>query len=467
MSRVLAWFGGGDGTSVRKRADWGRAIPLSEDVQSIVSRSPSPSIDDFFSQYLVTVQARYGFELVPGFDRGRGPTGVQFLKDRSPIGWAYPGHQPFPRLQLSSPAAEEIAAAFDRNVYPGTDGRSVLVDVQSRTDFDVAVEVTARVLDHAVSDGGAENEPTLATTGWNLEPGAEVSRSELHDRFGGNRQRGIAPSNSTPNILLFTDPAGKQHGYMDEWDGDTLHYYGEGQRGNQQLTAGNKAILEHVDKRRALRVFQGVGGVVRYLGEFRLDEGEPMYWTETAGTGGGPTREAVVFRLIPTDYPSQLAPVQPGVGLSTPYRKADVPSSPATRQPFSVDPDAVDRSLSAHVGLQNEIAAFAQARRCTILSPGVLDPKFDVAWIDLQGYVSVVEVKSLTEANEEQQLRLGLGQILRYQHLLASGGREIQAILYVERKPADDAWQGLCSAHGVRLLWPEALSTLSLPTRDG
>lgn len=46
-----------------------------------------------------------------------------------------------------------------------------------------------------------------------------IRRVELHREFGGSGQSGIAPSASTDNVLIFSDPAsGDVHGYPDhEW----------------------------------------------------------------------------------------------------------------------------------------------------------------------------------------------------------------------------------------------------------
>ena len=50
---------------------------------------------------------------------------------------------------------------------------------------------------------------------WTLRPGEAVSRSDVHDRYGGVRQGGISPSSTSPNVLLFTDDAAnRQHGYL-------------------------------------------------------------------------------------------------------------------------------------------------------------------------------------------------------------------------------------------------------------
>lgn len=97
------------------------------------------------------------------------------------------------------------------------------------------------------------------TSPWTLRDGEQIRRVNLHAEFGGSGQGGISPSARTLNILIFTDPAtGEQHGYLDHWDGNVLHYCGEGQTGDQRFASGNKAVLEHRETGRALRVFRGL-----------------------------------------------------------------------------------------------------------------------------------------------------------------------------------------------------------------
>jgi hypothetical protein len=137
---------------------------------------------------------------------------------------------------------------------------------------------------------------------WRLKPGETVKRTTLHDEYGGGGQGGIAPSRRSPNVLIFSDRSvGQEHGYYDQWDGDVFHYCGEGQRGDQTLTRGNRAILRHREEGRTLRVFEGVRGTVRYLGEFEVDPAEPFYWRTAPETGGGPPRRVLMFRLRQLD----------------------------------------------------------------------------------------------------------------------------------------------------------------------
>src|SRR4051794_26307959 len=149
-------------------------------------------------------------------------------------------------------------------------------------------------------------------TDWTLRPGEHIRRKHLHDGFGGARQGGIEPSRSTPNVFVFTDSAsGEQHGYIDGWHDDgCFHYTGEGQRGDQQMRAGNAAILNHEADGRALRVFDGVGGTVTYVDQFMLADDEPYYMTDAPETNNGPTRQVIVFRLRPlTTTPGSSSPI--------------------------------------------------------------------------------------------------------------------------------------------------------------
>ena len=133
---------------------------------------------------------------------------------------------------------------------------------------------------------------------WDLQPGEVTFRGELHDRFGGNRQRGISPSRKSPNILLFSDPAaGQKHGYRDDLSSDPISYFGEGQSGDQEITHGNRAILRHREDGRALRMFEVQGTEARYLGEVEVDPGQPYFWAYTTQTDREGDRNALVFRL--------------------------------------------------------------------------------------------------------------------------------------------------------------------------
>ena len=135
------------------------------------------------------------------------------------------------------------------------------------------------------------------------------------------------------------------------------------------------------------------------------------------------------------------------------YVVADEEASTSEREPFTVDPNLVDRGLRGHAATQNALAALVAARGWEPRSPSAREPQYDLAWL-VGDVIHVAEVKSLTPANQERQLRLGLGQVLRYADVIRRAGNLCVPVLAVEQRPTDPSWLALCEDLGVRLCWP-------------
>ena len=111
--------------------------------------------------------------------------------------------------------------------------------------------------------------------------------------------------------------------------------------------------------------------------------------------------------------------------------------------------------MAAHNRTQNHIADVVWELKCIPRSPARDEPEDDLAWKVGEG-LFVCEVKSLTKANEERQLRLATGQVIRYrQKLTAKGYEPVTAVIAVEKKPEDFTWDELCELEGIVLIWPE------------
>ncbi|MGE0025601.1 MAG: hypothetical protein AB7O78_02615 [Thermoleophilia bacterium] len=142
----------------------------------------------------------------------------------------------------------------------------------------------------------------------------------------------------------------------------------------------------------------------------------------------------------------------PGGDAGVRWRRPWVSESDDRSRLVEVDVEIVERGLRGHVSTEIALAEALEDLGITPLSPGVGDPNFDVAWRQ-DGVLYVAEVKSITERNEERQLRLGLGQVLRYRALLAAKeDGDVRAVLVPERAPRDPTWWDTCAASGVRLL---------------
>lgn len=144
---------------------------------------------------------------------------------------------------------------------------------------------------------------------WSVKRGDITTRSAISAAYGGSIYGGIEPSARTPNVLIYVDPArGVLNGYnYDGWDPyeDGVFYYtGEGRKGDQQMVVGNKAVLDHAESGRTLRLFEAADGGrrkggkrQRYIGAFRVDPAQPWRFEE-APDAHGRRRKVIVFRLL-------------------------------------------------------------------------------------------------------------------------------------------------------------------------
>lgn len=162
-----------------------------------------------------------------------------------------------------------------------------------------------------------------AADAWEIEPGSTVTRAFVAELYGGSIQGGIQPSKKTSNVMVYSDPAvGRSHGYnFDGYGDDGAYYYtGEGQVGDQKIRGGNRAIADHQERCRTLRVFETASGGQpggkrqRYLGSFEVDKTDP-YRYENASDRNGDIRKVIVFRLLPTN--AVASSVQPAVAKTS------------------------------------------------------------------------------------------------------------------------------------------------------
>lgn len=151
-----------------------------------------------------------------------------------------------------------------------------------------------------------------------------------------------------------------------------------------------------------------------------------------------------------------------GAVFGRPYERADEEPELAQAERVGPDPDVAGRGLAAHNRTQNLLAAAVEAAGLDPRRPAEDEPNFDLAW-ETEAGISVAEVKSITDTNEERQLRLALGQVVRYRQQLAAGAVEVQALIALEREPGDASWLALCQEQGIVLCWPETFGEAVFP----
>jgi hypothetical protein len=252
-----------------------------------------------------------------------------------------------------------------------------------------------------------------------LKPGDTLLRREVHAIFGGRTQGGIGPSSKTPTVLFFTDAvAGHRHGYTDGWDDDGLfNYTGEGQRGDQRLVQGNKAIVNHAADGRTLKGFTAVGSTVTFMGDFELVD---YHWADARDTDGV-MRQVVVFRLRPLAESTKVALVIPQslVTVSAEDRTKTVPvedqhteravASPS-REPYEYERREATLVLRYADHLRR---SGHEVGRLCVVPAGEPAPIYSDLW-DQTGN-ELIEAKGLVT---REQLRMAVGQLLDYRRFV-------------------------------------------------
>lgn len=275
-------------------------------------------------------------------------------------------------------------------------------------------------------------------------------RKTLHDEYGGGREGGISPSARTPNIFLFTDPpVGRLHGYFDGWGVDGyFHYSGEGQKGDQRMVRGNRAVRDHLADGRSLRLFRGSGGPVEYLGEFTTAPTEPWYESEAPESGQSEViRKVIVFRLSAVGDvvhdPSDAIP--PPVDNSVAF----VPVEELNTETFAINPSAQPREgerreqrlVQTYKAFIEHQGSIVSRMRCR--PDGEAKPIFSDLYDETRH--NLIEAKGTVT---REAVRMAIGQLADYSRFLEVNAR---AALFPEQPRSD--LESLLSSQGVGTIW--------------
>lgn len=312
---------------------------------------------------------------------------------------------------------------------------------------------------------------------WELEPGDYLGRQERQDIYGGGTMGGIQPAVDSPNVFVYSDPArGSKYGYQfDGWNADSsvFFYTGEGRIGDQALRKGNRAILDHAIKGRALRLFiaEGYEPGTRtarqlYIGQFEIDPDLP-FEVEVSSDDNGEARTVYVFRLLPIG-PSFMSDAQRSAHPIADLNKVQV--LPVTQETLEttfkeIEIELVGSAESAHevtarilvrrrreavlvLSLRDVLVALGhQVHRQQIQPAGQAHP----IYTDLFDATDNVLYEAKSDSSRES-VRMAIGQLLDYRRFLPE---ETQLAVLVPTKPARDLCELLRSVD-VDIRWPEA-----------
>lgn len=206
------------------------------------------------------------------------------------------------------------------------------------------------------------------------------------------------------------------------------------------------------------------------LGGWSVEELEARAWY--AGSGVGSHIEHIVGQALQLELGStrnlerlhglySLTATAPAAGFGVAYRRAG-DDDPAEVELLAhlADLAELDRATKRHMDLQDRLADALRRRGVEPRSPGGRQPQFDLAF-EHTGECFVVEVKS-GDPVSAQQVRLGVGQLLEYRHLLRDTvSQQVRAVLLVEAEPPHP-WGALAAALGIQVLRADQLKE-SLP----
>jgi hypothetical protein len=283
----------------------------------------------------------------------------------------------------------------------------------------------------------------------NLEPGAKIKRTELHQRFGGRRQGGISPSKQSSNVFLFTDQAqGALHGYL--YDGQRedgfFHYTGEGQHGDQRMVQGNRAVRDHSAEGRHLHLFSSSSGIATHMGEFVYVD---HYFADAPETGRGPIRSVIVFRLRP---------------LTSSSRPARSRADQFGEEPIKEVP--IERHLTERMMIEPNREPYEAERReqrlVTEFEAYLLGQGHDVCRLQLRPdgepaplFCDLFDrtTNTLVEAKgsvARPAIRMAIGQLADYERLVKPTPKKL---ILVPQEPRPDLLN-LITSQGIAVAWP-------------
>lgn len=284
---------------------------------------------------------------------------------------------------------------------------------------------------------------------WSIAIGEKIVRRDLHRVYGGSWYGGIEPSAKSSNVFLFTsESAGAQFGYaFDGWHSDgTFRYTGDGQVGDQVMKGGNRAILDHIEQGRALRLFEKDGTSVIYVGEFELPDESYVLIDEAPDVKKEGLRSVFVFRLRPVGetWRGDLPHAPEGeFAFSVAIEKSNVDEYVQQRQ--SAD---LVTALRAEAGLVGRYIDWAhRSTGATAERQAVPTAAGHVMYTD----VYIRETRELIEAkasSSREHIRLALGQILDYARYVPHSSLAI----LTPTRPAGEMIE-LLIAHGVGCIW--------------
>jgi 5-methylcytosine-specific restriction protein A len=289
-------------------------------------------------------------------------------------------------------------------------------------------------------------------TDWDVDVGSELSREDRVERFGGSPYGGIEPSRKTPNVFVYSDRTrAGAYGYdFDGWVGEELLHTGEGRAGDQELREGNRALLDHADAGRAVRVFIADGYVEStntrrniYIGEFEINREHPYFIAEAPDINRD-LRTVIVFRLRPVGEHLRRPQDESSSGLPPLTGDSeDAEPGPASYETEVESTNGVSferKQIDSTTAIRREAQLVARykahlERQGHIVKGRRIRPAGEYQW--LRADLIDITARELYEAKgvtTRDSIRLAIGQLYDYSRFVPVDGLAV----LVPTRPSDD-----------------------------
>lgn len=283
-------------------------------------------------------------------------------------------------------------------------------------------------------------------TGLPFLPGQEVTKAAVHRAVGGSDQHAMTSCLSRSAFLLFYDPeASRVNGY-DLWEGEqadgTFSYTGQGLRGDQKLSNSNLGLVKAAQKCAPIHFFRRPEiGVKRLKGnpytyQGRVILGEPMYEQRVAPDKDGRNRLVFVFNLIPLGRADLhvSAAGAPNSVIRCEFRNSPLlpeeaqKGSATSPAPAELEENKLQNRFKEYIERNGGIPETVNIKLPNV--KGAIRPDFI-----LRDRGLVIEVKPTIG---REHVRLAIGQVLDYSHLLGLGGEHFSPSILLPADPAPD-----------------------------
>lgn len=188
-----------------------------------------------------------------------------------------------------------------------------------------------------------------------------------------------------------------------------------------------------------------------------MGKGIGTYWWPSHVRGNKDRGQVLKdYRVMPPKSEELSAKQMYQVGLD--WQDLSEEAKFSAENSFKRDAEKSAAALNTHSSILNLLAGHLQTIGLQPRRPKPSEPQFDLAW-ETPAFLSVVEAKSINSSNEEEQLRIALGQVKRYRwHLLHDyQGLEVRPIVLTSSKPAQENWIDTMNSEGITMLWPDLL----------